>query len=400
MITYEEAIQRILSLPFDPGVEEVPLLQAERRILAAGIPAPWPMPRFDNSAMDGFAMRAAEVTPDAPMAIVGESAAGIPHTGAIPPGAVIRVSTGAEIPAGLDAVIPIENASVEGDNATFSAAPMPDQNIRRRGSDVAEGAALFRAGVRITPEVLAFLASYNLPSVSVFRRPRVAILTSGEEIVPYGTALTPAHIVGSSLYYLERELQACGCDAWIEGIARDEVGACAEMLGRAIEKADFIVSTAGVSVGEHDVLGPAIERLGGRVHFWKVKVRPGKPMLVATYGKVIHFGLPGNPVSTCCNTEIFIKPFLRNAFRMKEILLGALRCRLLEPCPRDRGRLFFVYGSVSIQENEAVFRPFPNQNSGNMLNPAMANGLAVVSPGEAPHAAGDFVSVLPLRPAL
>lgn len=405
LLEYAVALERILALPFDPGTGTIPLLQSTARILAGPVAAPWPLPRFDNSAMDGFAVRASDLesasgaSPRA-LRIAGESAAGRPFEGIVPSPTAIRISTGAPVPDGVDAVVPVEQVRVERVTAYFAAPAKAGQFIRHRGADVREGQELFGAGTLITPEVLSFLAFYNLPSVTVFRRPRVGILTSGDEIVLHGAPLAAGQIVGSSVYYLEKALERCHCEARLFGVAPDDEALYRQRFAEALEWSEILVTTAGVSVGEHDVVGRVIESLGGEVLFWRVAVRPGKPMIVARFGGKIHFGFPGNPVSTCCNTEIFLKPFLRRAFRMEPAVRPRERMRLAAPCPRDRQRLFFVHGISAIENGDRVVRPLLNQNSGNILNPALANCLIVVEPGPDGINEGIGVEVIALRTGL
>jgi molybdopterin molybdotransferase len=248
---------------------------------------------------------------------------------------------------------------------------------------------------------LGFLASFNLPTVEVFVRPRVAILTGGNELKPLGGELGDDDLIGSSLYYLEEELKQCGCEPRQFGIAKDDLEDYMTRFAAALEWADLIVTTAGVSVGAHDLVGEVIERFSGHVHFWRVAVRPGKPMLVASYGSCHHFGFPGNPVSTCCNVEIFLKPFLRQAFGMAQPIAEVLPLRLAEPCPRDHARLFFVYSSIERAEDGAqVVRPLPNQNSGNFSLCANANALIVSQPAPDPIPSGAAVPVIPITRGL
>jgi molybdopterin molybdotransferase len=398
ILSYTEALGRILRLELPLGVERAPLLQAGGRSLAAGLRAPWPLPRFDNSSMDGFALRASEAT--TAMAIVGESAAGKSFHGTIPPGGAIRISTGAELPPGLDAVVPVEQSSVAADRVTFSGPVKSGQFIRWRGSDIQEGQELFGRGVRVTPEVMAFLASFNVTEVEVLRRPRVGFLTSGDEIKLLGSTLGEGEIIGSSIYYLQQELSHCGCEVRFFGIAPDEVSPYRRLFEEALDWSDIVVTTAGVSVGEHDVVGRVIEELRGEVLFWKVAVRPGKPMIVSKFGGKFHFGFPGNPVSTCCNMEIFLKPLLRKALAVSPAERPLERMTLTADCPRDRQRLFFVYGVYTVKDGGRVVHPLGNQNSGNLMNAALANCLIVVEPGSEPVRAGEVVNVMVLSPGL
>lgn len=398
LLRYEEALERLLALPFTPEVEEVSLPRAAGRVLARSVASPWPLPRFDASAMDGYAVRSSETAPGVTRRPAGESAAGRPFRGEAPPGSIIRISTGAEVPAGFDAVVPYEDTEAHPDGRiTFRTPAGPGTYVRRRGSDVAEGTALLPPGTRLTSASLAFLSSYNLPTVSVFRPPRIGIVASGDEIRLLGAPLQEGEIIGSSLYYLLAELEACGTAPHLYGVSPDRPEDFRALMTAALEASDLLVTTAGVSVGPHDIVGDGIRALGAQVHFWKVAVRPGKPMLVSSFGARHHFGFPGNPVSTVCNTEIFLKPFLRRAFGMAPAVLPTAPRRLVNDCPRDAQRLFFAAG---VLEGHDAIRILPNQNSGNLLNAALADGYALVDPGQDVLRAGTLVPVLPIRQGL
>lgn len=406
MLGYRDALDQILAIPFSVEEEEIPLLQTGGRVLARGVAAPWPLPRFTNSAMDGFAVRAADVAAasdanPARLRIVGESAAGSPFGGTIEPGTAARISTGARLPDGADAVIPIERAAVDGGTVAFSD-PVPVRaSIRYEGEDIPQGAEVFGRGTVLAPARLAFLAMYNLPTLTVFRRPRVAILTSGDEVKPHGAELRDTDIVGVNIYYLEEEMRACGCEPRLFGIAPDDPGTFRRMLSEARDWGDIVVTTAGVSVGEHDVVGGALAALDAEVLFWRVAVRPGKPMLVARLGGVPFFGLPGNPVAVCCNTQIFLKPFLRRAFGMGAVAAPLVRATLAEDCPRDRARLLFANGRLeSATGGGLAVRPLGRQSSGNLGGFAQANAFIVVEAGGGPVPAGEVVDVLPLSRGL
>lgn len=402
MTPYESALEIILQLPFKVEVEEVPLLASRDRILATAITAPWPLPRFTNSAMDGFALAASTVHPGGTITrrIVGESSAGHPFEGAVPSDATIRISTGAPLPKDCDLVLPIEQARVDGNDVEFDATAAKRSFVRIRGEDVGENAPLFGAGRVVDAATLAFLASYNLAAIKVYRRPRVAILTSGDELRLHGETLGPSQIIAASIYYLESALMRCGCDPWLAGIARDDADEFRTMLESALESSDFVITTAGVSVGDHDVVGRAIKELGGKVHFHHVAVRPGKPMLLATFGEKVLFGFPGNPVSTHCNAEIFLKPFLRRAFGFAEPVVAAELARLVADFEPDRRRLFFPYARRRIEAGYSVVEAFANQSSGNLLNTAQANCLLKIPPGSETLRAGSEVETIPLKAGL
>jgi len=401
MLPYAQALETILELPFELGREKIPTATAGGRWLAEPLRAPFAQPRFDNSAMDGVALRSGDV-PGVPatLPLAGESAAGRRFPGVVPPGHAIRISTGAVVPLELDCIVPIEEVHLDGDSVTMRSAPRPGAHRRVMGSDVAEGSIAIPTGRALTAADVAFAASFNVAELGVLARPRVGILTSGDEIRLLGEALGPDDIVGSSIYYLEEELRRCGCEPRFFGVARDDADDFAARFGEMLAWADVLITTAGVSVGAHDVVGEVIQRFGGRVHFWKVAVRPGKPMLVASYGTKHHFGFPGNPVSTCCNTEIFLKPFLRRAFGSASPVATPWMLPLAVDCPRDVARLFFVQARFEASSGARVIRPLPNQNSGNLSLCAASDALIIVEPGIGTIPAGTVVPVLPISQGL
>jgi molybdopterin molybdotransferase len=396
MVTYRQALDTILQLPLALRTERIPLLECVGRVLCEEISAPFALPRFDQSAMDGYAVRVADPQ-QRTFAVVGESAAGHPFPESLPRECAVRISTGALLPPGATHVVPREQVAEATDTSvTFQTLPEAGVYIRRRGEDVAEGTGLFPVGTRITPAMMAFLAMFNLPNVAVHGRPRVAILGSGDEVRLLGQALGPADIVASGLYYLAAEFEAMGCEASIMGVSPDKAGAFEALLRQALEWGDFVVSTAGVSVGDHDVVGAALTGVGAQVHFWKVAVRPGKPMLVATAAGKPFFGLPGNPVSTFCNTEIFLKPFLRQKFGTNPSEVPWEMLPLGADCFRDRERLFFVTARLETTDGVTRALPLANQSSGNLFNAALAQALVVVEPGAGPLRGGERVPVLRL----
>jgi len=398
MLTYRQALNRILDLPLTLRREMVPLLASSGRVLCDPVVAPWPLPRFDQSAMDGFALHSRETDPSE-FLIVGESAAGHPFHGTVGPGEAVRISTGARIPAGAESVLPRELAQ-EGGQGKVRASELPVRGnfIRFQGEDVAEGEALFEPGTRIDAPQLAFLSMFNLAELPVYAPPRIAILGSGDEVRPLGAPLRETDIVGSSLYYLSAELAAFGCEPRIMGISPDEPGAFRDLLEEALRWGDAVISTAGVSVGDHDVVGQALQAVDANVLFWRVAVRPGKPMMVAMARDKPVFGLPGNPVSTFCNTEIFIKPFLRQRMGIEPAEIGAQSLPLAEDCPRDGHRLFFVMAQCIPDGDSWRVRPLGHQSSGNLFNAARANAMIVLEAGPRPALRGEPVPVLPLIP--
>ncbi len=396
MVTYRQALDTLLQLPLALRVERVPLLESVGRVLCEAVTAPFSLPRFNQSAMDGYAVRV-EDPARRTFAVVGESAAGHPFPESLPCDCAVRISTGALLPQGASHVVPRELVAEAGsESVTFLALTEAGIFIRRRGEDVAEGVELFPAGTRITPAMMAFLAMFNQPGVAVHCRPRVAMRGSGDEVRLLGEALGPADVVASGLYYLVAEFEAMGCETRLVGVSPDEAGAFEALLGEALQWGDFVVSTAGVSVGDHDVVGVALKSIGAHVHFWKVSVRPGKPMLVATAAGKPLFGLPGNPVSTFCNTQIFLKPFLRRKFGAVPSEIPWEMLPLGADSARDRERLFFVTARLETMDGVTRVIPLGNQSSGNLFNAARAQALVMVEPGVGSVRSGERVPVLRL----
>jgi molybdopterin molybdotransferase len=403
MIPYSEARALVSTLPLRVRTESLPLLDAGGRILAEDVVAPWALPRFDNSSMDGFAVRSNDLAgacENAPvrLPVRGESAAGRPLHHPLAPGTAVRISTGARLPHDADGIVPVEQARVDGEAILVTAPVVPGRFIRRRGEDVAEGTRLFGPGTRLDAAPLAFLAMFNLPVLPVFVPPRVAILSSGDEVRLHGDPLGETDVVGVNVYYLERELRAFGCETRLMGIAPDDPAAFERLLDEALRWGDLVVSSAGVSVGEHDVVGRAVAALGGEVLFWGVSIRPGKPTLVARFDDRPLFAFPGNPVAVCCNTEVLLKPFLREKLAIMPADAPRLRVRLAVPCPRDAQRLFFVSARLEWRGGSPSATPLPHQSSGNLSNPANADALLVIEPGPEPVAAGQEVEALALHP--
>ncbi len=397
MISYQEAMEKIMALETPQKRKKVPLMDSEDCYLAGPVEAPWDLPRFDNSAMDGYAFHSDDIGKVEEFKLVGESAAGHAYSGRVERGEIIAISTGAEVPAGLDTIAPIEICEKNGNTVRVTGDVEANRFIRFKGSDVKKGQKVFQRGTRIDPETIGFLSFYNIPEVEIIIPPKVAILTSGDEIIPYGETPTGSQIIGSSLYALERKLRNWGCETRLLGIAKDELSNFLDLMKQALGWADIIVTTAGVSVGPHDLMSQVIEELNGDIHFWRVAVRPGKPMLLATYGKKVHFGFPGNPVSTSCNSEIFLKPFLEKWFGKDSRLPLEYCVPLATDCPRDKRRHFYVYAQKEVKEGTLTIRPLENQNSGNILNPALADALISVSPGPDAIPEGELVRIIDLK---
>jgi molybdopterin molybdotransferase len=314
MISVAEALARVLaSAPNPLGVETVAIEAGLGRTLANDLHALRTQPSFANSAMDGYALRAADIaTTPAKLRIVGESAAGRAFAGTLKPQEAVRIFTGAPMPAGADCVLIQENAERDGDFLIAKASEAPRRNVREAGIDFIKDKVLLRAGRRLTPRDLALAAAANYPSVEVRRRPRVAVLATGDELVRPGEALGPSQIVASNNYAVAGIIAACGGESIDLGIAADDMDALARSFRQARDSAaDVLVTLGGASVGDYDLVQRALVDAGLELGFWRIAMRPGKPLMQGRLGEMRVLGLPGNPVSAVVCAILFLAPLLR-----------------------------------------------------------------------------------------
>jgi molybdopterin molybdotransferase len=305
---YAAVLKGAVALP----EESVALAEAFHRTLARDLASLRTQPPAAMSAMDGYAVRAADAVLGARLKVVGEVAAGRPFDAAIGAGEAARIFTGGVVPAGADAVVIQEDATREGDVMIVNEAPVAGKNIRTAGIDFREGDVLLRRGARLTDRDLGLAAAMNHARLPVHRRPHVAILATGDELVPPGTAPGPGQIVHSNAFALAALARSAGADATDLGVARDTMDATTAAIRRARELgADVLVTTGGASVGDHDMVKRALEAEGTEMAFWRIALRPGKPMMHGRLGPMRVLGLPGNPVSSYICAFLFLVPLLR-----------------------------------------------------------------------------------------
>jgi molybdopterin molybdotransferase len=314
MISVAEALARVLaSAPKPVGHESVTIEAALGRTLGSDLSALRTQPPFANSAMDGYALRAADIA-DVPtrLRIIGESAAGRAYPGTVGANEAVRIFTGAPMPQGADSVLIQENAERDGDFLIARTSEAPKRNVRDAGIDFIEGELLLPAGRCLSPRDLALAAAANHPTLEVRRRPRVAILATGDELVPPGEALGPSQIVASNNYAVAGIVTSCGGEPVDLGIASDDVAALARSFRRAQEiEADVLVTLGGASVGDYDLVQRALVEAGLELGFWRIAMRPGKPLMQGRLGDMRVLGLPGNPVSSFVCATLFLGPLLR-----------------------------------------------------------------------------------------
>lgn len=398
MITLEDALSRILAALPAPVGESVGLLDTAGRVLTENISSSMDLPPFDNSAMDGYAVRAADVTaarPDAPVSLrlAGRIPAGENFDGELVPGGCVRLFTGSPLPRGADAVVMQEDTRVEPERAGEVLICDParaGENVRRRGADVARGGLLAAAGEGLTPAHLSLLAAVGVREASVGRRAIVGLLATGSELREAGEPLGPGQIYESNRAALAPLITRAGGIPKNFPLVPDTLAATQTALERALAGCDMIVTSGGVSVGEMDFVKSAFENVGGELQFWKVAIRPGKPFVFGRCGGKFLFGLPGNPVSAFVTSLLLVRPALRRWQGARAVTLPAHPALLGEPVSNRGERRHFM--RVRVDEAGKVFSA-GCQASHALASLAAANGLLSLPPG-ASLPAGATVQVL------
>ena len=398
MISVDEALDRIFLQLDTPAAESVPLARAHRRVLAAPLLATHSQPPFDASAMDGYAVRAAEVVPDRPLKLAGTSQAGARFVGMMEHGQCVRIFTGAPMPIGADAVVMQENATAFGNQVSFTKAVKPGTSVREQGMDFTRGQQLLAAGVTLTPAMLSLAASANQPNLTVTKRPKLAILATGDELVAPGAARGADQIVASNSYGLV-PLLAAYCDKVIDlGIVPDDKKKLEQaLLGAFDYGADVVVTTGGASVGERDYVQDVLVDLGVKLDFWKLRMRPGKPLMFGTRGSTLIFGLPGNPVSAMVTAMVILRPALRQMTGHADPFWPMLSVPLAADLPPNGDRRHFRRGTLLRNELGLLeVLPIAETDSSHTSSLAMADALIVQIEGHPGTTAGDIVEVIPL----
>jgi molybdopterin molybdotransferase len=388
----EDARARILELAAPMPAETAALSRALGRVLAEPVAATRDQPPFDASAMDGWAVRSADG--GEARRIVGESAAGHGYEAGLNAGEAVRIFTGAPVPRGADAVLIQENASREGETLRTEAPPAAGANIRRAGGDFRAGAALLEAGVRLDPWRLSLAAAAGRAELRVARRPRVAILSTGEEIVAPGAAPGPWQIFNSGGPALSALVAAWGAEI----VPLPPVGDSEDAIAEAVADAacDVVATIGGASVGDHDLVKPALARLGLSLAVDSLKMRPGKPMwfgVLADGRRVL--GLPGNPASAMVCAELFLRPLLA-AMQGADASVPIVRARLVEPLPANGPREHWMRARTTVEDGVLVAAPLRDQDSSLVTIFAAADALLRRPIEAAPAKAGDLVDILPL----
>lgn len=376
----------------------VPLDGALGRVLGRGVASKVTVPPMDNSSMDGYAVRAAEVTPGEPMWVSQRIAAG--HMGEyLQAGTAARIFTGAPIPPGADTVIIQENAIVEGEEVRFPVLPRRGENIRRAGEDILAGAEVLSPGTRINAAELGLAASAGVDALIVARRLKVAIFSTGDELAEPGDPIRPGQIYNSNRYTLTGLLQGINVELRDFGRVKDTLDATVKAMQQAAEWADVVITSGGVSVGEEDHVRTALEKLG-RLEMWKVAMKPGKPVVYGRVGEADFIGLPGNPVSAFVTFCLFARPFLLKRMGVTRVLYRAFPVKAAFDWSKQGTRREFLRGLMVADGNEgAEVRLYPNQGSGVLTSVSWGDGLVDIPVGQT-VARGEWVRFIPFSEVL
>ena len=399
MISVDEALTRVLAAATPLKAETVPLVAARGRALAAPLLAAHAQPPFDASAMDGYAVRSADLEEETTLRLVGTAQAGQRFAGMVGPGQCVRIFTGAPLPIGADAVIMQEQATADGNQVVFDKAPRPGQSIRRKGNDFTEGTELLPAGMSLTPAMLNLAASANYAELEVAKRPRLAVLATGDELVPPGSTLGPDQIVASNSYGLIPLLSSYAEKVVDLGIVRDDKKALEQsILGAFDYGVDVLLTSGGASVGERDYVQDVLRDLGVRLDFWKILMRPGKPLMFGTRGKTLVFGLPGNPISAFVTATVLVRPALRLMTGHTDPFFPFMGVPLAADLPPGGERRHFMRGKLN--RNEIGFlevTPIAETDSNHSSSLARADAL-IIQPEDSPGIpAGEIVEIIPLN---
>jgi molybdopterin molybdotransferase len=379
----DEALALVLARVTALASEEVATVAAAGRVLAEDALAVTDLPPFASSAMDGYAVRAAD-TPG-PLRVVGHAAAGRPELRAVGAGEAVEISTGAVVPEGADAVVPVERAS--GDVVVEEVAA--GENVRPRGGDVQAGAVVVEAGTRLGPAQIGALAASGIAAVRCARRPRVAVLATGNELRPPGSTLAPGEIYESNSALIAAQLAQENAEAVVLPVVGDDGDAMRAALERALD-CDVVITSGGVSVGPHDLVRGTLAELGATEVFWRVAVKPGKPIAFSVRGGTLVFGLPGNPVSSLVGFELFVRPALRALQGMRAPGPSYAFGRLASAVRRNEHRDELVRS----RRNGELLEPVGGQDSHMIVRAAAADALVLVPRGEGELAAGTTVGYL------
>ena len=390
MISVDEALSHLFSLVAPLEAESVPLQDACGRVLAETVTARRDQPPFSASAMDGYAVQSSDAVPGARLSVIGEAAAGHGFAGGLSQDQAVRIFTGAPVPDGADRVVIQEDVTREGNTITLGDQLDDGPHIRRKGTDFSVGDAM-KAPRRLTPSDVALLAAMNIPRVMVARKPVVALISTGDELVMPGEDPGPDQIIASNTFGLKAMLEQLGATARLLPIARDNTASLETAFDLA-EGADLVVTIGGASVGDHDLVGDVAASLGMERSFYKVRMRPGKPLMAGRMGQAAMVGLPGNPVSAMVCGHVFLAPMIRLMLGLGATPAPRRSARLAQDIDRGGPREHYMRATVADDTILAEDR----QDSSLLSVLARANALMIRPPDDAPRAKGETIEYIPI----
>ncbi len=407
MLSVKDAENIILnaveSLNQERDLENVDLLTASHRILATPVISYLDFPHWDNSAMDGFAVRYEDVQNSSSenptfLEVVEKIPAGYQPQITIQPGQAARIFTGAIMPKGADTVVMQEKTNLQGNQVFILATPEPQEFVRHQGDFYQAGKELLPKGISLNATEIAILAAAQLSKISVFCRPRVAIFSSGDELVTPEQTLQPGQIVDSNQYALAALVKELGAEVLILGIVKDNPTALTETINYAINNADLVLSSGGVSVGDYDYIDNILVSLGAKIHFRAVQMRPGKPLTFATFPNCLYFGLPGNPVSALVTFWRFVQPTIKKLSGVNKGWEAKFIKVKSHSELKSNGKMeTYIWGNLNLSNGVYEFyQAVGNFSSGNLINLAQTNALAVLPVGKTLVSIGEEVLVLSL----
>ena len=392
-LSFEAARTMILEsvIPLPP--EAVSLLDVVGMVIAEDIRAPWDMPLWNNSAMDGFAVRAEDCVAGQTLTVDGYIPAGGSASGiTVKPGGAVKIMTGAPAPVGCDAIVPIEETVEKNGKLILTGQVRPGDHLRIRGEDVSKGELVIAAGTALRPAEINMLASFGYRTAPVFRRPKVAILSTGDELVEPGGDIGTGQIFNSNDYSIAAAVKQLGGEPVLLGIARDDRESLTEKIAAGLQE-DVLITTAGVSMGDHDLVCDVLEALQVERRFWKVDIKPGRPTAFGLKNGKPVFSLPGNPVSSMITFEQFVRPALLKMMGHQRVIEPLVRAVMQETIKKKPGRVQFLRVRVAKDGQRLVASSSGDQNTGILRTLLRANGIAVLPADLEQLASGEEVDV-------
>lgn len=398
LLPVDEALARLLEGVVAKPAVSVALHEAAGRVLAEDLKARRTQPPFHASAMDGYAVRASDATLGARLKIIGQAPAGKAFSGTVGPNEAVRIFTGAPVPGGADAIVIQEDAVAEGDSVEVREAAFAGRHIRRRGLDFAEGDVLLKAGRVIDATALSLAASANHPALRVIGKPLVAIIATGDELLPPGSTPGPDQIIASNAYGVAAILREAGAEVLDLGIARDSRTAIKALIDKARQAgADVVITLGGASVGDHDLVNAVLTEAGMDLAFWKIAMRPGKPLMFGRLGDIRCVGLPGNPVASLLCTHLFVRPVVARMGNLPIVDDWREAALAIDVAANDQRQDYVRAIASEDADGALVVTPFRTQDSSMLRTLADSNCVMMRPPHDPAREAGERVKVLMLR---